>query len=77
MWKSLHECNDSFTLLDLDLRVLNRPYLLIEEAAEETLQALVYLLQISCEEVLVRVFNVEEFPVHGSKDADALPVVSC
>lgn len=73
MRECFHEGNNTFSLLNLNLSVLDGTNLLVEEAVEQTLQALVYLLQIPSQEVLVRIFNVQELAIDGSKDTNTLP----
>lgn len=76
MRERLHECNDALALLDLDLGIFNSPDLLVEETAEQALQPLVYLLQRAGEEVLVRVFDIDQLTIDSRQNTDSLSTQS-
>lgn len=74
MRESFHKGDNTLALLDFDLCVFNSTYLFIKETVEKRLKAFLDLLQVPSQEVLIRVFNIEQLAVNGTKNANALPV---
>ncbi len=70
--EGFHKGDDAFALLDLDFRVLDAADLLVDEAREESDEAVVNPCEGCGEEFLVGVFELGEFGFDGQEDADAL-----
>lgn len=73
MGESLHERNNTLSLLDLDFCVFNSPDLLVNETNEQTGKTFVYFLQVACQKVLIRILNLMELAIDSIKDPYSLP----